>query len=62
MGVESRNESEKRDPAGSIVRVINGVPYTVLIHFNSDSKEQAKDKAFRLIKNAVQRSVESDHL
>ena len=46
--------TERDEPAGSIVRVIDGVTYTVLIHFNPNSKETSRDKIKRLIKTEVQ--------
>ena len=46
--------TEREEPAGSIVRVIDGVTYTVLIHFNPNSKETPRDKIKRLIKTEVQ--------
>ena len=46
--------TERDEPAGSIVRVIDGVTYTVLIHFNPNSKEMPRDKIKRLIKTEVQ--------
>ena len=46
--------TERDEPAGSIVRVIDGVTYTVLIHFNPNSKETPRDKIKRLIKTDVQ--------
>jgi len=45
---------EHDEPAGSIVRVIDGVTYTVLLHFNPSSKESPKDKIMRMIKNDIQ--------
>lgn len=45
---------EHGEPAGSIVRVIDGVTYTVLLHFNPNSKETPKDKIMRMIKNDIQ--------
>lgn len=45
---------EHDEPAGSIVRVIDGVTYTVLLHFNPNSKESPKDKIMRMIKNDIQ--------
>ena len=45
---------EHDEPAGSIVRVIDGVTYTVLLHFNPNSKETPKDKIMRMIKNDIQ--------
>lgn len=41
------------EPAGSIVRVIDGVTYTVLLHFNPNSKETPKDKIMRMIKTEI---------
>jgi len=45
---------EHDEPEGSIVRVIDGVTYTVLFHFNPSSKESPKDKIMRMIKNDIQ--------
>lgn len=44
---------EYDEPAGSIVRVIDGVTYTVLLHFNPSSKESPKDKIMRMIRNGI---------
>ena len=42
------------EPAGSIVRIVDGVTYTVMIHFNPESKESPKEKIKRLIKSELQ--------
>lgn len=51
---EAVETQEAPVPAGSIVRIINGVQYTVLIHFNPMSKESPLDKIKRLLVNEVQ--------
>lgn len=48
---------ERDEPAGSIVRVIDGVTYTVLLHFNPKSKESPKEKIMRLIRDDIQREA-----
>ena len=48
-------DTQPKAPAGSIVREIDGVIYTALIHFNPETKETAKDKIKRLIKKEVER-------
>ena len=51
-------ETEKREATENtkcpvLVRKIGGTKYTVVIHFSKTSKETAKDKLLRIIKNDI---------
>jgi len=44
-----------------IVREIDGKVFTVIIHFNKDSKETAQDKIRRMIRNDVVNEMRCRH-
>ncbi len=50
--VEQTTTTEKEVPF--IQRVIDGRVYTVNIHFKADSRETAKDKVIRLLKQEAE--------
>ncbi|MCD7884573.1 MAG: transposon-encoded TnpW family protein [Lachnospiraceae bacterium] len=50
--MENTNNTSKKIPY--IKRTIDGRTYTVMVHFNTETKDTAKDKVKRLLKRELQ--------
>lgn len=50
----SEKKTEKKSPGTSVTKIIDGVPYEVVIHFSENTKETMSDKIKRMMKKDVE--------